>query len=54
MTNLGCFDKFVGLLICTLISENQGLIQTLEKISGPANMGFFLGLHLKIKARFIP
>ena len=24
------FQEIVGLLICTLISENQGLLQTLE------------------------
>ena len=36
----------VGLLICTLISENQGLEKSrsasnLRKISGPANLDFF-------------
>ena len=35
-----------GLLICTLISENQGLeksrpVSNLRKISGPANLDFF-------------
>ena len=35
-----------GLLICTLISENQGLEKSmsalnLRKISGPANLDFF-------------
>ena len=44
----------VGLLICTLISENQGLEKSrsasnLRKISGPANLDFFLGLHLEKK-----
>ena len=39
------FDIF-GLLICTLISENQGLEKSrsasnLRKISGPANLDFF-------------
>ena len=43
----------VGLLICTLISENQGLEKSrsasnLRKISGPANMDFF-----RKKARLI-
>ena len=47
----------LGLLICILISENQGLEKSrsaskLRKISGPANLYFFLGLHLE-KARFI-
>ena len=42
----------VGLLICTLISENQGLeksryVSNLRKISGPANLNFFIGLHLE-------
>ena len=36
-----------GLLICTLISENQGLENSrsaskLRKITGPANLDFFL------------
>ena len=44
----------LGLLICTLISENQGLeklrsVSNLRKISGPANLDFFLGLHLEKK-----
>ena len=39
---------FVGLLICTLISENQGLLQTLEKFQF-CKPGFFLGLHLEKK-----
>jgi hypothetical protein len=44
----------VGLLICTLISEKQGLEKSrsasnLRKISGPANLDFFLGLHLEKK-----
>ena len=41
-----------GLLICTLISENQGLDKSrsasnLRKISDPANLDYFLGLHLE-------
>ena len=40
----------VGLFICTLISENQGLEKSRErKMSGPANLDFFLGLHLEKK-----
>ena len=44
-----------GLLICTLISENQGLEKSssasnLRKISGPANLDFFLGLRLEKKS----
>ena len=44
----------VGLLICNLISENQGLEKSesashLRKISGPANPDFFQGLHLEKK-----
>ena len=40
--------------MCTLISENQDLEKSrsasnLRKISGPANLDFFLGLHLKKK-----
>ena len=40
----------IGLLICTLISENQVLEKSrsasnLRKISGPANLDFFLCLH---------
>ena len=36
----------IGLLICTLISENQGLeklrsVSNLRKISGPAHLDFF-------------
>ena len=39
-------NPIVGLLICTLISENQGLEKSrsasnLRKISGPANLDFF-------------
>ena len=42
------------LLICALISGNQGLEKSrsasnLRKISGPANLDFFLGLHLEKK-----
>ena len=52
------FDIF-GLLICTLISENQGLEKSRSasnfgKISSPANLDFFLGLYLEKKARFVP
>ena len=40
-----------GLLICTLISENQGLEKlrsdsNFRKISGPCNPGFLLVCHL--------
>ena len=43
-----------GLFICTLISENQGLEKSrsasnLRIISVPANLDFFLGLHLEKK-----
>ena len=39
-----------GLLICTLISENQGLVKSRSisnsrKISGSANLHFFSGFH---------
>ena len=34
-----------GLLICTLISENQG-VSNLRKISGPAHLDFFSVCHL--------
>ena len=38
-----------GLLICTLISENQGLEKSnLRKISGPANLDFFSVCHLDL------
>ena len=42
------------LLIFTLISENQGLEKSrsasnFRKVSGPANLDFFLGLHLEKK-----
>ena len=51
----GCYlnsASTIGLLICTLISENQGLEKSrpasnLRKISGPANLDFFLGLHIE-------
>ena len=51
----GCYlnsTSTIGLLICTLISENQGLEKSrsasnLRKISGPANLDFFLGLHIE-------
>ena len=44
----------VSLVICTLISENQGLEKSrsnsdLRKILGPANLNFFLGLYLEKK-----
>ena len=44
-------DTTVGLLTCTLISENQGLEKprSVSQISGPANLDFFLGLHLEKK-----
>ena len=40
----------IGLLICTLISENQGLeklrsVSNLRKISGPAHLDFFSVCH---------
>ena len=40
-----------GLLICALISENQGLeilrsVSNLRKISGPAHLDFFSVCHL--------
>ena len=52
-------DDTIGLLICTLISENQGLEKSgsasnLRKISGPANMDFFSRSPPRKKARFIP
>ena len=39
-------DKAISLLICDLISENQGLeklrsVANLRKISGPAHLDFF-------------
>ena len=45
----------VSLLICTLISKNQGLEKSrsasnVRKISGPAKLNFFI----EKKARFIP
>ena len=48
----------VGLLICTLISENQGLeksrsVSNIRKISGPANLDFFSRSPPRKKARFI-
>ena len=41
-----CLDLCSGHLICTLISENQGLeklrsVSNLRKISGPAQLNFF-------------
>ena len=47
-----CFSYgIVGLLICTLISENPGLqkskyVSNRRKISGPANLDFFSVCHL--------
>ena len=46
----------VGLLICTLISENQGLEKSrsgsnLRKISGRANLNFFLDKSDAIKIK---
>ena len=48
------FQFTLGLLICTLISENQVLeklrsVSNLRKISGPGNLDFFLGLSLEKK-----
>ena len=37
---------YVGLLICTLISENQGLFQTLEKFQILHTWIFFSVCHL--------
>jgi hypothetical protein len=44
-------DHILSFLICTLISENQGLEKSrsasnLRKISGPANLDFFSVCHL--------
>ena len=44
---------YSGLLICTLISENQGLeklrsVSNLRKISGPAHLDFFSVCHLDL------
>ena len=44
-------EELFGLLICTLISENQGLeklrpVSNLRKISGPAHLDFFSVCHL--------
>ena len=63
-----CFLPIVGILICTLISENQGPLQTLEKFCKPGfffsvchldffqvysiNLAFFLGGDLEKKSRF--
>ena len=40
-----------GLLICTLISENQGLekSRSASNLSGPAHLDFFLRLYLEKK-----
>jgi hypothetical protein len=35
-------ESTIGLLICTLISENQWSASNLRKISGPAHLNFFL------------
>ena len=48
------WNMIVGLLIYTLISENQGLqksrsVSNLIKISGPADLDFFPGLPLEKK-----
>ena len=48
---LPAFHLIVSLLICTLISENQGLeksrsVSNLRKISGPAHLDFFSVCHL--------
>jgi hypothetical protein len=44
-------DLTGGLLICTLISENQGLeklrsVSILKKMSGPEHLDFFSVCHL--------
>ena len=51
-------NHICGLLICTLISENQGLEKSrsasnLRKISGPANLDFFF-LEKKLDLYHIP
>ena len=51
LRNLTLLKSSNGLLICTLISENQGFeksrsASTLRKISGPANLDFFSVCHL--------
>ena len=48
-----CFHFHFGLLICTLVSENQGLEKSrstsnLRKISGPVNLDFFLEKKLDL------
>ena len=35
-----------SLLICTLISENQGIVSNLRKMSGPAHLDIFSVCHL--------
>ena len=51
-----CCELSLGPLICTLVSENQGLQKSRSdsnlQISGPINLDFFLALHLK-KTRFV-
>ena len=49
--------KILGHLICTLISENQGLeklrsVSNLRKISGPAHLIFF-SVHLSFFFQFV-
>ena len=57
------FPKIIGLLICTLISENPGLeksrsVSNLRKNSDPANLGLYYkseknsGDKLRKKSRF--
>jgi hypothetical protein len=41
----------VGLLICTLISENQGLLQTIEKFQVLQNLDFFQISSIKTSFR---
>ena len=53
------FEEIFGLLICTLISENQGLEKSgsasnLRKISGPANLDFFFRSPFDKKLNFVP
>ena len=50
--------RYLAFLICTLISENQGLeksrsVSYLRKISGPAHLDFFSVCHLDFFFRFM-
>jgi hypothetical protein len=54
---MNLYNLILGLLICTLISENLDLqksksVSNGRKFSGPANWIFFLGLHLEKKLGF--